>query len=170
MYVFKEKQNFRKKFTFILLIAICLFSVYTAFKYAMEHLDGDIDLLQFFTLLLPIGVAFLIGNMSLSTRIDEQGIQYRFFPFHLSYRKIRWSDLDKCYVREYSPIAEYGGWGFRISFLRKKGTAFSVKGNLGLQLELKNGKKILLGTEKRTEIEQTISKYFNKNKSSLEDN
>ena len=162
MYVFKEEQHFRKKFTFILLIAICLFSVYSAFRYAMEHLDGSIDVLQFFTLLLPVGVAFLIGNMTLITRIDEQGIQYRFFPFHLTFRKIKWSELEHCYVREYKPIAEYGGWGFRISFTRKKGTAFSVKGSTGLQLELKNGKKILLGTQNRAAIEQIIERYFNK--------
>lgn len=170
MYVFKEKQNFRKKFTFILLIAICLFSVYTAFNYAMEHVNDEINLLQFFTLLLPIGVAFLIGNMSLSTRIDDQGIQYRFFPFHLSYRKVRWSELEKCFIREYNPITEYGGWGYRISFSRKKGTAHSVNGNIGLQLEMKDGKKILLGTQKKAEMEQTIGKYFNKKRSSLEDN
>ncbi len=37
-----------------------------------------------------------------------------------------------------------------------KGTAYNVSGKIGLQLELKNGKKILIGTRKPEEIENLL--------------
>ncbi len=169
MYVFKEKQLFRQKFTFILLIAISIFSMYSAFNYVWEHME-EMNMLQFFVLLLPLGVAFLIGNITLTTKIDEQGIHYRFFPFHLKFKNVAWNDLENCNVRTYNPITEYGGWGYRISILRKKGHAFTVNGKTGLQLELKNGKKILIGTQKGADITRIIERYFKKNKSAEQDN
>jgi hypothetical protein len=126
----------------------------------------EINMLQFFILLLPLGVAFLIGNITLTTKIDEQGVHYRFFPFHLKFKHVSWHELENCYVRTYNPISEYGGWGYRISFLRKKGRAFTVNGKTGLQLELKNGKKILLGTQKGKDITRIIERYYKKDKRS----
>jgi hypothetical protein len=54
-------------------------------------------------------------------------------------------------VRKYSPIKEYGGWGFRYGF--KNGKAYNISGNMGLQLILKNGDRILIGTQKPEELE-----------------
>jgi len=41
---------------------------------------------------------------------------------------------------------------------KKAGVAYNISGNMGLQLELKNGKKILLGTRKPTELEDVLKK------------
>jgi hypothetical protein len=57
----------------------------------------------------------------------------RFWPFYLKTQFISWQEIKECYVREYSPIAEYGRWGYRVLFLRKKGQEFNVKGNIGTQ-------------------------------------
>ena len=70
--------------------------------------------------------------------------------------------MEKCYVRIYSPIKEYGGWGYRTSLGKKKGSAFNVKGNKGIQIEFKTGKKLLVGTQKESEATQVIHRYFDK--------
>nr|MBP6978828.1 hypothetical protein [Lentimicrobiaceae bacterium] len=57
----------------------------------------------------------------------------------------------------YSTIGEYGGWGYRMGG-KKAGVAYNISGNMGLQLELKNGKKILLGTKKPVEMEEALKK------------
>ena len=62
-----------------------------------------------------------------------------------------------------SPIQEYGGWGYRTSFGKKKGSAYNVKGDKGIQIELKTGKKLLIGTQKEDEAQQVIGRYFNIN-------
>jgi len=104
----------------------------------------------------------IILSMKLKFRIDENGIYYRFIPFHFSDRFMPWNEISKAYVRKYNAIYEYGGWGLRMGFFRKKGNAINVSGNIGLQLELKNGKNILIGTQKEAEVERVLRTYQNK--------
>ncbi|MCB0473313.1 MAG: hypothetical protein KDC69_02350 [Flavobacteriaceae bacterium] len=73
-----------------------------------------------------------------------------------------WNDLGKVFIRKYNPVLEYGGWGVRLNYYRKRGRAFNVSGNIGLQLILKNGKKILIGTHKEYEMKQVLSTYKDK--------
>ena len=40
--------------------------------------------------------------------------------------------------------------------IRRKGIAYTVSGNIGLQVELKNGKKILIGTRTGQQIEEVL--------------
>ena len=68
--------------------------------------------------------------------------------------------MEQCYVRKYSPLREYGGWGVRGSFGKNK--AYNVKGNQGIQIELKKGGKVLVGTQRKTEAQQVIDRYFKK--------
>lgn len=122
--------------------------------------SGKIGIFISLTILLLVGLLFL--NLKLKTRIDEKGIYFQFYPIHFSYRTIAWNEISTCYVRQYNAILEYGGWGFRISFRQKIGRAYNVQGNIGLQIDLKNGKKILIGTQKKEDMQRVIDKYKNK--------
>jgi hypothetical protein len=88
-------------------------------------------------LILPVvlgaGVLFLVVTCRLTTEIRAEGITYRFFPFHLSERRIGWAEIASCAIRTYRPIVEYGGWGLRCG-LGGRGRAYNVKGNVGLQV------------------------------------
>ncbi len=106
---------------------------------------------------ISILFTILLLNFRLDTQIKNDGIYVRFFPFHLRYKFYPWEELTKCYVRQYSPIAEYGGWGLRYGFFGK-GKAYNVSGNKGLQLEFKNNKKLLIGTNKQEELNQILYK------------
>ena len=44
----------------------------------------------------------------------------------------------------YSPLREYGGWGIRYGW---NGKAYNVSGNQGIQLELSEGRRVLIGTQ-----------------------
>ena len=48
-----------------------------------------------------------------------------------------------------------GGFGLRYSF--KYGRAVNVAGNFGIQLELKTGKKLLIGTSRPEEVEKVLN-------------
>lgn len=113
-------------------------------------------------ILVLLFVFVLFNFFKLKTRIDEKGIYYQYLPFHFSYRFLPWDTISKCYVRNYNAIFEYGGWGLKFSFRKSKGKSFTVKGAVGLQLELMNGKKILIGTQKKDEIQRTIDTYQGK--------
>ena len=77
--------------------------------------------------------------------IDEDKIQYKFIPFIIKPRVIPFSEIDSITICNYSPLSDYGGWG-----LRRNGTAraYTTKGNKGILIYLKNGKNILIGTQK----------------------
>ena len=64
--------------------------------------------------------------------------------------------ISKVYVRKYSPLADYGGWGLRFS-MSGQGKAYNVSGNVGLQLEFSNGKKLLIGTRKPDELSSVLN-------------
>ena len=135
---------------------------------AMSLPSNDTSDPVMWTVLLPViiitgGLIFLVlFGLKLNTKIDDIGVHFNFFPFKRSPRTISWSEIEKIYTREYSPIGEYGGWGYRGGFLRKGSVAYNVKGNKGIQLELKSGKKILIGTQKQSEANTVITYYTNK--------
>lgn len=105
------------------------------------------------TLLLTI----LFRNSRLDTQIKKDGIYVRFFPFHLSFRHYNWERINKSFVRQYSPIKEYGGWGLRFGIFGS-GRALNVSGNKGLQLEFQDRKKLLIGTTKPEELIEALNK------------
>ena len=80
----------------------------------------------------------------------------RFFPFHFREKHFAWEDISKAYVRRYSPLWEYGGWGIKYGF---QGKAYNVSGNEGIQLELKSGKRVLIGTTLPKKASETLVSY-----------
>jgi len=100
----------------------------------------------------------------LTTKIDEIGIHYQFYPIHFSLKIINWSELKAARVRTYLPLSEFGGWGFRSGFFgnKGKGKALNISGDIGIQLEFKNGQKLLIGTQKQTEAKSVLETYQNK--------
>ena len=102
-------------------------------------------------LLLPL----LFCQMKLKTRIEAEGIYVRFFPFHFREKFYAWDSISACYVRDYSPLKEYGGWGIKYSF-NGNGLVYNVAGSVGLQLNFKEGEPVLIGTQKGEEIKAKL--------------
>ncbi len=95
------------------------------------------------------GLWALFLVMRLQTEIDREEIRVRFVPF---FKKIiPWAEVVSAEVKDYGFI---GGWGIRIS--TKYGRAYNVKGSKGLVLTLKNGKKVLVGTQKEAELRAVV--------------
>lgn len=58
----------------------------------------------------------------------------------------------------YDPAAEYGGYGIRSG---PRGLAYIANGNRGVQLELQDGSKLLIGSQHPEELAQTIKQLGN---------
>jgi len=84
----------------------------------------------------------LILCMKLIVDVTQEGISIRFTPF--MNRKIAFSEIKNFEATTYRPIAEYGGWGIRMGL---KGMAYNASGNRGVQLELLNNKRVLIGSQ-----------------------
>ena len=96
-------------------------------------------------ILLPL----LIYSIKLETRITEQGVYVRLFPLGFSFKFYPFSNMTACFVRQYHPVREYGGWGYKGRFNNR---SLSIRGDRGLQLEFPNGNKLLIGTQKDKEL------------------
>ena len=166
MKVFKEEQRFTQTWVIILLVISGLIPVLIIFMSYLKNKEEQ-DLSNIFvTISITMLVSAVIFLFKLTTRIDQKGIHYQFFPFHLKFRSIKWNEIEKAYVRKYDAITEYGGWGLKGGFFWKKskGVAINVSGDIGIQLALKNGKKILIGTQLKEQANQVLETYFSKTK------
>lgn len=104
-------------------------------------------------MLLPYVIVYFVTQNSLTLKIDQYGINYRYWPF-IKLRAISWTEIDKVYLRKYDALGEYGGWGVkhRLWFkFRDKAYIFNDN-TTGLQLELSNNKKLLFSTTKPDEL------------------
>ncbi len=79
----------------------------------------------------------------------------QFFPFFFKFRYFPFSELNNVFVKKYSPMMDYGGWGIRVGFFGK-GTAYNISGNMGLQLIFNNSKKILIGTKQPLALQNAL--------------
>ena len=94
-------------------------------------------------------VFILIFNLKLETRIDDKSISFRYTPFIRKWRSFQKETIKSYKVINYSPITDYGGWGFKGNKTTK---AYSVLGDHGLLVDVGEKKKILIGTMKAKEL------------------
>lgn len=122
--------------------------------------DNGLILLTVLILLLLIVSAYLLFGSRLVIEINHSGINYNFHPFFKKTKHIPKESIKTHEVRKYKPIMEYGGWGIKKG-IKGKGDAFNISGNIGLQIELKDGKRVLFGTQRPDAIKRAMIKLMN---------
>ena len=157
--LYQETQYFRQLWIWALVLFISLLSVYGAVQQIILGIpfgnNPAPDIVLIITVIIfgfGLPVLFYVTNLTIEVRGD--GVYIRFFPFHSSFHKIALKDIKTFEARTYNPIMEYGGWGIRYGL---KGKAYNVSGNRGVQLELSEGKKILIGSQKPEELVKAIA-------------
>ena len=158
--LFEEEQYFRQGWLWAILLGVTIVTFLPAIK-GYGGLLSTIVLSS--TQVLMIGVLILFYFANLKTQVREDGLYYRFFPFHFKDYIFKWEEIESFEVRNYSAIGEYGGWGIRYT-LGKRGMAYNVSGDKGVQLYLKNGKRVLFGTQKPDEFEAAIGNFVQNRK------
>jgi hypothetical protein len=156
--LFYEKQRFHQWWLYLILIGMNGFFIYLFVQQVIFDKAFGAQRISNLSLsisaLVSILITIFLANFKLEIKIKADGIYIRFFPFQLSYKHYSWVNISKLYVRKYSPLGEYGGWGYRYG---SGGKAFTISGNQGLQIELVNHKKLLIGTQKAEEIESVLN-------------
>ena len=157
--LFKEGQKFNQWWLWVILVGAFAVSVVPLWYGLLSQLTtgepwGDnpaSDVILAVTTgaitLLMGGVVILFFASRLNTEITEDAISFRFRPFYRSGKVIHRDEIASFKVGTYNPILEYGGWGIRQGWQKKK-VAYNVSGKEGLTLTLKNGKSILIGTRR----------------------
>lgn len=150
---FKETQKFTQWWLWIILIAVGILPIYGIYKQLFlgepfgDKPMSDVGLIILLILIFLLLVLFYV--MRLHTEINQYEIRMHFFPFIK--KRIDWTAVKSTEVLDYGFV---GGWGIRL--WTKYGTVYNVKGTKGLAIELLNGKKLLIGTQKETELSKFI--------------
>jgi hypothetical protein len=161
---FREVQTFQQPWIWTLLMVMSLAAV-VCFGYGMiKQLgfgqpwgnrplsDNALAIVGPLVIFFAFGVTYLFAKLKLIVEVRDDGLYIRFFP--LSRKIIRYEDIEESYVRTYSPLKEYGGWGIRYS---RKGKAYNVSGNQGVQLKLSGGKQLLIGSQQPEKLADAIA-------------
>jgi len=111
-------------------------------------------------ILVPVGIGFLIWIARLETEVRQDGLYIRYVPFHRHFKRFQAEDLSEYHARTYRPILEYGGWGIRFGW---KGRAYNVSGNRGVQLVFRDGRRMLIGSSRPSELEEAIHSIVHQN-------
>ncbi len=158
---FHEVQRYTQRWLWLLLITTTLLATlpFAYGIYSQEVLGipwgnnpGSTGLLVFVLLLDSAIMSVLLVlfiKMQLIVEIRNDGIWFRYPPLLYKWKMIAKEEIDRFEIRVYNPVFEFGGWGIKGSSRNK---SFTVSGKTGLQLYLKNGKKVLFGTQKNQSI------------------
>ena len=116
---------------------------------------------------MPLGVAVLCLSLGfgipslfyffmgqLKTRVTSEEIDIRWGFAEVIKKKIPLEKVDGAEAVTYSPIREFGGWGIRVGMNKKKG--WTIRGNRALVLNLKDGTRFYLGSDKPERILQWV--------------
>jgi len=164
--IYREEQKFALWLRWLVVLSmvwIVPLSIFSLTKTPPEQ--GPPGILPIILLIVagvfvPIAIAVLFFLLKLETEVRPDGLYLRYFPFHINFKRFTTDELSEYYARKYKPIREYGGWGIRCSF--RKGNAYNVSGNKGVQLVFKNGKRLLIGSQKAEDLENAIRSIMGK--------
>lgn len=126
--------------------------------------DGMIVMAVLIPIIIIVSALLLFGT-KLIIEVNRLGISYSYPPFIRKPKLISKGLVKRYEIRKYKPIMEYGGWGIRTTQATglkksKAGIAYNVKGNIGLQLHLKSGERILFGTQREEALKRAMKKLF----------
>ena len=145
--LFTEIQKFRQWWVWTILLISCGIPLYIIFNDTTKSLYSYDGL---FTIIILVSVILVMWFTKLETVITEKSIQVKYFPFVNKTFDIQ--DIAFMKVIDYGFV---GGWGIRL--WTQYGTIYNISGSKGLHIQLKNGKRYVIGTQKPEELQKIIA-------------
>ena len=154
---FLEEQQFRESTVWVIFAATAIISIGIIVVLTMiGEIPNEEAILPLILLTLAYALTFfLFYSAKLDTKINEEGVCFRWLPFFKKYSCIRKEDIISAEVRK-RPWMQYG-----FKFVPGYGKIHYVSGEEGIQFYLKNGKKIFIGTTDTFSFINAIEKLTN---------
>ena len=154
---FKEVQRMTFWWVWALVLAGAAFAWWTFLQgIVLHHPVGDHPPNEtgywMILIIVGIGMPLFLYSLKMTTTVTRDGLRVRYWP--LITRTVFMSEIKTFAACQYHPIRDYGGWGIRWGFGR--GMAYSMSGHDGVQLELHNGRKVLIGSQQATDLQAAL--------------
>ncbi len=148
--LFLEKQYLRYTHIMLFVIPMMVMGIFSLVKFS------DLMSVLMFS---PVTVIapFIVFTGNITTKVQSDGVYYRFFPLHLSYRRIPPESIKNFYIKSFDSIKRLR-WEWSRSHkhtFKPKGYTFQEWGK-GMMIEVNNGSDILLGTKKPKEFLEAL--------------
>lgn len=140
------------EFLIIILFALLPANGFLAFQVVKHSNIKKIIFSSIITFMTVLCVVFSFTRLEIEVFKNE--IHWRLYPFYFSNQVVAKEEIIEVKNVVYNP-KEWGGWGIRTNSNEDK--AYTMYGNKGVQIKLKNGQTILLGTQKQKQLYQAIS-------------
>ncbi len=165
--LFNEEQRFTQWWLWLILgSALLAIVIPIANELSTQSWNTSSELFLRLILYGSVAVLFIVAVLvvlalsRLKTKITFDGIFIAFPPLKRKWYRIKVQEIERYEIRTYHANREFGGHGMKKR--RKYGMSYTASGNIGLQIYFKNGKKLLLGTQKKQAIEYAMEKLMNK--------
>ncbi len=145
--LFQESQKFQQWWLWIIVIGLVIVAAST-FNYS-EPLENQITVDKVILTITAVGILVLFLTLKLNTRITEDKIEVRYFPF--VQKDFYWKELSSVQIIDYGFV---GGWGIRI--WTTYGIVYNVRGSKGLHIKIAD-KQYVIGTQKEEEMRSSIA-------------
>ncbi len=148
---FNESQSFNQRWIWLTLVAIfTLLILVLSTTYLLGDNETSFDSIELLTSsFIVIVVALFFAFVKLKTTVNSVGIKVSMKPF--VDKSFVWTEINHVCVLKYTPITGVG-----IRFFTKYGTVYRMKGDRGMYIELNNGEKLLIGTQKEEELAKVV--------------
>jgi len=168
---FKEEQKFGSPGLYISMglvyatpTSIFLYAFYQQFILGIPFgnkpmSDTGLLIMAFLIFAVLIGSAYLLFGSKLITTVTDKNLIVTFKPLTGKTIKFDKTNIEKYEIREYKPTREYGGYGIKQG-KKDAGKAYNVSGKVGVQLYLKDGKKVLIGTQRGDALVRAMKKMM----------
>jgi hypothetical protein len=164
--IFREVQYFRQWWIWLIsgitVAEVVVVMTVAILLPAMKEHPGHIGSSTIALFAAAVGTAALFMVLLLAshliTEVRSDGLYIKFWPFHLSYRKIPLEDAQKIESVTYDPLGDYGGWGLRGGRAKR---AYNVMGNRGVKITYHDGHSTLIGSQEADELLGCIREIAN---------
>ncbi len=152
--LFHEEQRFGQWWFWLIVLIGVAPAWYIWWRYLLAQPEDTPAVVVWLVWLgVGVGLPVLFASMRLITVVRHDGVYLRFVPFHWRWVKIEPEQIKDVRARQYNALLEFGGWGIRYG---ARGKAYNVSGNWGVELDIGEGRTLLIGSQKAEELEKYI--------------
>jgi hypothetical protein len=155
--LFREKQTFRVGYAKLamamppaILCVICCRQIFFHHPWAYSPVSSS-DLLFLTILTLAVYVRLITVRLITELRSGQLSVAMKGFWQEI---RVPVAEIRSAVPIEYKPAEEYGGYGVRSG---PRGKAYIACGNRALQLELRDGRRLLIGSQRSQELARRIA-------------
>mgnify|MGYP001821635815 CR=1 FL=1 len=154
---FEERQHFRQPWIWALILLVAGIGWWALVQQVVLDQPfgsnpGPDWLVWLLWLVVGLGLPALFLWAHLRLTVTDEAVIISYRPF--TRRRIELLEILGANAREYDALREYGGWGIK-GWSREK-RAYNVSGSEGVELFLRDGRTVMLGSQRADELAAAI--------------